>query len=85
MLLVFSPANTLAYIIFGTPLDSPTQIMRYSYHMGVDVTVKNLNVVNDKCPLCDTKIMRIVEAVTLKHKEERRFYGHSLIIAFSEL
>jgi len=53
--------------------------------MGVDVTVKNLNVVNDKCPLCDTKIMRIVEAVTLKHKEERRFYGHSLIIAFSEL
>ena len=67
------------------PLDSPTQIKRYSYYMGVDVTVKQLNVINDKCPLCGTKIMRIAEAVTLKHKQERRFYGHSLIIAFSEL
>jgi hypothetical protein len=38
---VFSPAKTLTDI-FVTPLYSPTQTLRYSDPMGVDITVKKL-------------------------------------------
>jgi hypothetical protein len=60
---VFQPAKTHAYIIFGAPLDSPTQIVIYSNHMGVGVTVNNLNVVNNRYTLCGTDMMPTVEKV----------------------